>query len=127
MGVIPYILLDVIRFPLAWPPTASSVGISVYIVWSVLVGLPRCKQLLGHTISHEVPGFSASEAVIISVVVIAVWAWVCLLLLFSKELLDCCCKDFQLSCYFCFGIVTGLWLGHHKPCFIPFGCIYGCL
>src|SRR6266542_1560672 len=95
MGVIPYVFLDVVRLSLAWPPTASSIGISVEVARSSSCRIPCCKYFFGHTVLYEVPRFSTPVAVIISVIVIvAVLLRVCFLLLFLKELLDCCCKDF---------------------------------
>ena len=126
IGVVSHVFFDVVWFSLAWPPTASSVGISVEIARSFLCGVPCCKHFFRHTVPYEVFRFSAPEAVIISAIIV-VLARVCFLLLFLKELLYCCGEDFQLSCYFRFSIVTGLWLGHHEPCFIPFGCVYSCL
>src|SRR6266540_1084148 len=125
MSVISYIFLDVVRLSLVWPPTASSVGILVEVGRSFSCRIPCCKHLFGHTIPYEVSRFSTPEAVIIYANIIL--ARVCFLLLFLKELLYCCGKDFQLSRYFCFSIVAGLWLGHHELCFVPFGCVYGCL
>src|SRR6266542_1852891 len=122
MSIVPYVFLDVVRFSLAWPPTASSVVVSVEVARLFLCRVSCCQYLLGHTVPHEVSRFSTSEAVIISAVIIL--SWVCFFLLFSKELLYRCSKDFHLSCHFCFGVVTGLWLGHHEPCFVPFGCVY---
>src|SRR6266542_1209771 len=123
MDVVPYIFFDVVRFSLTWPLTASSIVVSVGIGWSISVRVPCCKHLLGHTVPHEMSRFSTPKAIVASIA----WTGVCFLLLFSKKLLNCCGKDFQLSCYFCFGIVTSFWLGHHEPCFIPFGYIYCCL
>src|SRR6266540_6852999 len=124
MGVVSYVFLNVVSFSLAWPPTTSSIGISIEVAGLLSCRVSYCKHLFRHTIPHEVSGFSAPEAVIISAIILA---RVCFFLLFSKELLYCCSKDFQLSCHFCFSIVTSFWLGHHEPYFIPFGCVYGCL
>src|SRR6266542_498749 len=123
MDVVPYIFFDVVRFSLTWPLSASSIVVSVGIVWSISVRVPCCKHLLGHTVPHEMSRFSTPKAIVASIAC----AVVCFLLLFSKKLLYCLCEDFQLSRYFCFGIVTGFWLGHHEPCFVPFSCVYGCL
>src|SRR6266540_2204508 len=113
MGVIPYVFLDVVRFSLAWPPTASSVGVSVEIARLFSCRVPCCKHFLRHTVPYEVSRFSTPEAVIIFAIIIL--AWVCFLLLFSKELLYCYGEDFQLSYYFCFSVIADFWLGHHEP------------
>ena len=91
MSVVSYVFLDVVRFSLAWPPTASSVGISVEITRSFSCRVPCCKHFLGHTVPYEVFKFSAPEAVVIA---FAILVRVCLFLLFLKESLDGYSEDF---------------------------------
>ena len=130
VGIIPYAFFDVIWFSLAWPPTASSVDVSIEVARSFSCRVPCCKHFFGHTVPHEVSRFSTPEtvvSVVIVIIVIIVVVRVCFFLLFSKELLDCCGEDFQLSCHLCFRIVAIFWLGHHKPCLVLLSYIYCCL
>ena len=119
IGVISYVFLNVIWFSLVWPPTASSVGISVEVDRSLSWRIPYCEYLFRHTVLHEVSGFSTPEAIISSLILTRVSFF----LPFLKELLYHYGKDFQLSCYFCFSIITGFWLVIINPASYRFLCL----